>query len=191
MSPPIAAIATIEPVEAVGPVQMSDLPGAPATKSSGMEPAQPGTQAELNQAILQTSIDVSINSGNGPLALLLQSAIAGINDILEPEFGKDAIQHASSADNTPEATAERIVSLSTGFFAAFQQQQGGAADADVLERFMTVIRSGFEQGYQEARDILQGMQVLDGEIAGNLDRTYELVLQGYADFAVAQGKRCV
>jgi len=112
-----------------------------------------------------------------------RQAIAGINDILEPEFGQNAIQNAVSQDNTPEGTAERIVSLSTGFFEAFKQQHAGEPEADVLEQFMATIRGGFEQGYKEARDILQGMNVLNDDIASNIDKTYALVLQGYAAFS--------
>lgn len=143
-------------------------------------PAEARTQ--LNAAIVQSSIEVSLSAGNEPLALLLKSAITGINEALKPTLGEHAIENAMSQDNTPEGTAGRIVSLSTGFFEAFKQQHVGEDPAAVLKKFMTTIRSGFEQGFNEARDILQGMGVLDGDIAGNIEKTFELVQQGYADF---------
>lgn len=77
------------------------------------------------------------------------------------------------------------MSLSTGFFEAFKKQHAGEDEGDVLKKFMTTIRSGFEKGYNEARDILQGMRVLSGDIAGNIDKTYELVQKGYAEFEAA------
>jgi hypothetical protein len=187
MTTPIEAI---ESIQAISPVQSVGMPATErvgATVTAGTATTRADAHAQLNVSILQASVDVSISSGNESLALLLQSAIAGINDILEPEFGKNAIQNAASQDNTPEGTAGRIVSLSTGFYAAFKQQHAGEAEADVLKDFMATIRRGFEQGYQEARDILQGMNVLSGDIAGNIDKTYALVLQGYAEFAVANG----
>ena len=79
------------------------------------------------------------------------------------------------------------MSLSTGFFDAFKKQHAGEDEAGVLKLFMTTIRSGFEQGYNEARDILQGMGVLGGDIADNIAKTHELVLQGYADFEASHG----
>jgi hypothetical protein len=182
-------IEAIDPVHAANPIQPVGMPGTEAivaAGATGMATYQTVAHAQLNVSILQASVDVSISSGNEPLALLLQSAIAGINDLLEPEFGKNAIQNAASQDNTPEGTAGRIVSLSTGFFDAFKQQHPGEAEADVLKNFMATIRSGFEQGFKEASDILQGMNVLNGDIASNIDKTYELVQQGYADFEAGQ-----
>lgn len=177
------------PILASNPVREPNILNTDATQSGGKLSGKFATQAEahaqLNAAIINTSIEVSINTKNEPLALLLKSAITGINEALKPAFGENAIQTAVSQDNTPEGTAGRIVSLSTGFFEAFKKQHVGEADADVLNKFMTTIRGGFEQGYKEARDILQGMGALNGDIAGNIDKTYQLVQKGYEDFVVA------
>lgn len=178
------------PILAGNPVRESNLLNTDATqsgeKTSGKFATQAEAHAQLNAAIINTSIEVSVNTKNEPLALLLKSAIAGINEALKPAFGGNAIQNAVSQDNTPEGTAGRIVSLSTGFFEAFKKQHVGEADADVLNKFMTTIRGGFEQGYKEARDILQGMGALSGDIAGNIDKTYQLVQKGYEDFVAAR-----
>ena len=144
------------------------------------------TKATQNAAILQSSLDVSLQSKNQPLTLLLRSAINGINDLLKPQFGDNAIQAAASQDNTPSSTAGRIVSLSTGFYEAFKQQHLGEDAGEVLTKFMNTIRGGFEQGAKEAQDILTGMGVLSGDIASNIDQTLALVNQGYADFETAQ-----
>ena len=177
------------PVSAISAVQAVEASGIEANPAGETVSIQAKSHAQLNAAIVQSSIDVSINSGNEPLALLLQSAIAGINDLLKPEFGENAIQNAVDQDNTPDGTAGRIVSLSTGFFELFKQQHVGENEADVLKNFMATIRSGFEQGYGEARDILQGMNVLNGDVASNIDKTYELVQKGYADFEAAQSSQ--
>jgi len=157
---------------------------------TGLSPAAQA-KAELNASIVQASIDASISSKNEPLALLLQSAIDGINEALRPTLGENALQAASSQDNTPEGTAGRIVALSTGFFEAFKAQHPGEDEADVLKNFMATIRSGFEQGFKEASDILKGLNVLTGDIASNIDKTYALVMQGYADFEANAGKTSV
>jgi hypothetical protein len=143
-------------------------------------------KTQQNSAILQSSFDVSIKSKNQPLALLLKSAINGINELLQPEFGDNAIQTATSQDNTPTGTAGRIVSLSTGFYDAFKRQHPDDNANDVLTNFMTAIRSGFEKGANEAQGILNGMGVLNGDIASNIDKTMELVKKGYADFEAVQ-----
>lgn len=181
------------PVSASGPAQSSAVPGTQTTNPGARPSEATSTRAEahaqLNASIIKASIEVSISSDNEPLALLLKSAITGINDILKPEFGENAIENAASQDNTPDGTAARIVSLSTGFFEAFKKQHAGEDEAGVLKLFMTTIRGGFEQGYNEARDILQGMGVLGGDIADNIAKTHELVQQGYADFEAKHGSK--
>ena len=142
-------------------------------------------RTQLNASIVRASFEVSISSGNEPLALLFKSAINSINDILKPELGDNAIQNAVDQDNTPEGTAGRIVSISTGFYEAFKRQHAGEDEAEVLAKFMATIESGFERGYKEATDILQGLGVFGGDIASGIEKTHELVLQGYADFATA------
>ncbi|NYE62408.1 hypothetical protein FHW58_003623 [Duganella sp. 1224] len=143
-------------------------------------------KAELNASIVQASLSVSINSSNEPLSVVLKTALTGINEALKNDgYGDDAIQNAMSQDNTPEGTAGRIVSLSTGFFEAYKQQHPGEDEGELLNKFMDTIKSGMERGFKEAREVLQGLNVLNGDIASNIDKTYELVQKGYADFIAA------
>jgi len=181
-------------IAATNSVQLPDVSATNASTTSAAKqnekiPTQAEARSQLNAAIVTSSFEVSINSGNEPLALLLKTAITGINDLLKPEFGENAIQNAASQDNTAEGTSGRIVSLSTGFYEAYKQQHTGEDEATVLKNFMTTIRGGFEQGYKEASDILQGMNVLNGDVASGISKTYELVQKGYADFEAAQSSR--
>jgi hypothetical protein len=164
-------------------VQRVNAESAGATTITTKEEAR----TQLNASIVTASFDVAISSGNEPLALLFKSAINSINEVLKPELGDNAIQNAAtSQDNSAEGTAGRIVSISTGFYEAFKQQHTGEDEADVLSKFMATISSGFEQGYKEATDILQGLGVFSGDIKSGIEKTYELVHQGYADFEAAQ-----
>jgi hypothetical protein len=143
-------------------------------------------KAELNASIVQASLSVSISSSNDQMSVVLKTALTGINEALKNDgFGDDAIQNAVSQDNTPEGTAGRIVSLSTGFFEAYKQQHPGEDEGELLNKFMDTIKSGMERGFKEARDVLQGLKVLNGDVAANIDKTYELVQKGYADFIAA------
>lgn len=184
---------------AINPTKLPDTKaysGAGFSTRANAVAAAPASESPLSAAtvkhnaeILRASLEVSIQSKNEPLALLLKSAIAGINEMLKPQFGDNAIEAAANQDNTPTGTAERIVSLSTGFFDAFRQQHAGENWGDVLTNFMATIRSGFEQGAKEAQDILAGMGVLDGDIASNIDQTLALVRQGYTDFETTQREK--
>ncbi|MGV6852352.1 MAG: DUF5610 domain-containing protein [bacterium] len=146
---------------------------------------------QANKEILRSNMEVNIKSGNEPMSLLFKTAIDGINDVL----GDNAIQAAydSGIDVSPEATADRIVSLSTAFFSSYREQNPDLSVEEAAVSFAKVIGGGIEQGFSEARDILSGLGVLDGDIASNIDKTYNLVQVGlesfvetYTDFSETQ-----
>jgi hypothetical protein len=143
------------------------------------------SKQQLNVAIVQSSLTVSLSTKNDPLTLVYKSAIEHLNEQLKPTLGDNAIQNAVSQDNSPEGTAGRIVSLSTGLFQLYKQSFPGEDESKVLDRFMKVIQGGIDTGFKEARGILSGMGVLGGSIASNIDKTYTLVTQGLADFMAA------
>ena len=160
---------------------------APAQPKS-VEPVQPKAsgyqQAKKMQdlAILTANSDKS--AANNPMQLLFKTAIEEINKQLEPIFGKNAAQSAyeSNLDVSPEATAQRIVEGSTAFFNAFKEQNSELSEEDALNEFLNVISSGIDKGFEEARDILDSLSVLEGDIATNVDLTYGLVQQGLTNF---------
>jgi len=161
----------------------SSIPAA--AKDDGNMSVAAKAKAQLNVSIVQASLTVSLNSSNEPLSVLLKTALTGINEALKDDFGDNAIQNAVSQDNTPEGTASRIVSLSTAFYDAFKQQHPGEDGDAVLNKFMETLQKGVDQGFKEARGVLDGLKVLNGDVASNIDKTYELVQKGYADFAAA------
>ncbi len=147
-----------------------------------MTPAQQ-QKASMNVSILESAA-VIIGVKDEPLSLVLNSAIERINEYLAPELGENAIQKGvdSGLDVSPEATAERIASLSTSFYAAFKGQHPGEDEATVLTSFIETISSGIEKGFGEARDILEGLEVLEGNVASDIDQTFELVQEKLAAF---------
>lgn len=144
--------------------------------------SEAGLRKDLNVGILQASMAVSIRAGDESQALLFRTAIEGINEALAPTLGPDAIQNAMGQDNSAEATAGRIVSMSTAFFDAYAARRPEDDPETVLRDFMDVIRGGFEKGFGEARDILSGLGVFNGAVEADVTKTRELVLQGYDRF---------
>lgn len=174
---------TVQPVENAGQTK--------ETRTSTQTDASASTlRSQQNAQILQASMDVSIKSANSSLALLYRTAIDRINEVLSAELGPDAIGDAATPVNTPEATAGRILSLSTGFYDAYAAQaKNKDKDAETLARdFVHLIRGGFERGFGEARDILSGLGVLgeDSPIEQGINKTYALVMQGFDDFLASK-----
>ena len=140
-------------------------------------------KSEMNVSIMM-SAKVNIGAKDHSLALLFNTAIDKINEQLAPELGENAIQkaHEEGLDVSPEATAERIVSLSTLSYQAFKTNHKNEDEAIIIEKYIDIISSGIDQGFGEARTILDGLEVLDGDIATNIDKTYELVQEKLAVF---------
>jgi hypothetical protein len=143
---------------------------------------------QLNVSIMEASATISIGAQGNPQALLYRSAITNINEALKAELGENAVQNAARQDSSPQATADRIVALSTAFLTAFKRQNPELEDDTALHTFMHAVKGGVEEGFREARDILKALNVLEGDIAGNVDRTYELVMKGLDDFATRMAR---
>lgn len=154
-------------------------------KQTTVPELQTDPKAEQNRAILESSLQVSLQSGNQSLALLYRTAVEELNKVLETDLGANAIQNAydSGLDVSPEATAERIVSQTTAFFSAYQEQNPGLSLEEQVTRFTDIIGGGIDQGFSEAREILDGLNVLEGDIAANIDTTYDLVQEKLTAFA--------
>lgn len=164
--------------------QVSEL--AHAKKADSAQDSSAVTaEKQLNQSILQASVDVSLSAGNQPLSLLLKTALEGVNKALEGQLGPDAIQSSSAAgiDVSPQATADRIVQLSTAFFDKYQANHPDLSTEEALNSFTKLIGGGIDTGFKEARNILSGLNVLDeGNIGSNIDATYDLVQKGLIAF---------
>ncbi|PCJ30617.1 MAG: hypothetical protein COA90_08770 [Gammaproteobacteria bacterium] len=134
------------------------------------------SKKQLNAAILESTISFNAALGD-PQALVLKTALEGINDALQGTLGDNAIQASYDAgiDVSPEATADRIVSMSTAFFSAYQNNHPELSQEEAVTNFTAIISGGIDQGFSEAREILSGLDVLNGDIASNIDRTYTLV----------------
>lgn len=153
-----------------------------ADNSKRATDAQSSARHQLNVQILEASSQVAVKAGNDSQALVFRAAIDRINEFLAPTLGPDALQASMGQDNSPEATAERIVSFATGMFGVYAAQRPNDDPDQVAADFVKIVRGGFEKGYNEARDILQGLQVLGGDVEKGIGKTFELVQKGFDDF---------
>ncbi len=145
---------------------------------------------QLNAQILKAASEASISAGDKPLALVLKTALEGVNKALQATMGDNAIQKSYEAgvDVTPKATADRIVSLSTAFFGKYQEKHPDMSQQEALKSFTDIISGGIDTGFDDARKILKGLGVLKGDIAKNIDKTYSLVQEGLKSFVDNYGK---
>jgi len=159
--------------------------------ATSKQTAQQTSKQLMNQAILSAQEDVSLKSGDQSMTLLYRAAIEAINKELAPSMGENAIQTAydNGVDISPEATADRIVSFATQFFSVHQQQNSNMSLDEQLDSFMSIIGGAIDNGFKEARDILSGLKVLQGDIADGVDKTYGLVQEGLQAFRDSFNKK--
>ncbi|MBB2495857.1 DUF5610 domain-containing protein [Aquipseudomonas ullengensis] len=85
-----------------------------------------------------------------------------------------------SEDFTPDKVADRIL----GFVEQRLKSEAAAgADPAKLQSLLDQAREGVEKGFAEARKILDGMGVLQGKVAENIDATYDKIQSGLAGLA--------
>ncbi|ABE56175.1 conserved hypothetical protein [Shewanella denitrificans OS217] len=148
------------------------------------ETANQTSKQMMNASILAAQEKVDLESGGKSMTLLYKAAIEAINKELSPTLGDNAIQKnaANNVDYSPEATAERIVSFATQFFPLHQERNSNMSLDEQLESFMGIIGGAIDQGFNEAKDILKGLQVLKGDIESGVNSTYDLVQKGLQSF---------
>lgn len=148
-----------------------------------MNPNQtkPALRLDVNFSV---GLATTTSTGNGPLDLAYQAAIDSINEAVAPYLGDGAIQrgYEKGIDVSPDATASRIVSLATGLFSLYEKQNPDIAQEEARSNFVEIISSGVQRGFSEAKVILSGLGVLEGSIESNIDLTFNLVMEGFADF---------
>lgn len=80
-------------------------------------------------------------------------------------------------DYTPEKVAGRVL----GFIEQrLQSEQAAGADPSKLQGLLEQARNGVEKGFAEARKILDGMGVLQGKVASDIDDTYQKIQDGFS-----------
>jgi hypothetical protein len=166
-------------------VDQTDKNKKAATKTESLEQTN---KKQLNAAILQGAIDQADKSSSSvkdqPLALVLKTALQGINDALKEIEPNQSLQQSydSEVDFSPQATADRIVAFSTNFFSSYQEQHPELSEQEARDTFSDLMLAGVKEGIGEAKDILKALSVLDGDIESDIDKTMAFVLEGFDKF---------
>ena len=114
------------------------------------------------------------------LPLTAQKIIDQINGKIGVE---NYIQNHVSDDNSPEATADRIVSGVTGLFGVYSEQHPELEGEDLLSGFMETIRKGVQTGYDDAYSFLQGLGAFDYDgVQSGVEQTKALIETKLNDF---------
>lgn len=130
-------------------------------------------------ASLSPSVSRSPSANAQPVVRNAADAQATLANRLAERLGLAPGALAGKAnDYTPEKVAGRIL----GFIEQRLQSEAAAgADPSKLKGLLDQARSGVEKGFAEARKILDGMGVLQGKVASDIDDTYQKIQDGFSD----------
>lgn len=159
-----------------------------AEKPSASELSKANRQ-ELNQTILQNQLEISLKSDNKSMTLLYKTITASVEKRLtEDESVKPSEKPTASnpynqaEDTSPQATADRIVAFATNFYEKYRERNQDLTEEQAMDDFLAKIGGGIDQGFADAKDILKGLQQLEGKVASDIDETYTLIQEGLQSF---------
>ncbi len=81
----------------------------------------------------------------------------------------------SQLDLSPEATAQRIFSFSISLSAVYQSQNPDESAESALAGFEQLVRDAIDEGFGEARSVLDEFGRLDEQTAEFVDKTYSIL----------------
>ena len=152
-------------------------------KLSGYDASRMNKQ-KLNATIMENQLKLSTGDDDNSMKLLYKTALEGINSELEAEFGPNAAEKIkqSGVDTSPQATADRIVGFATAFYQKYSEQNPDMPEEERLDKFLALVGGGVDKGFEDAKSVLDGLGVLNGKVAEDIDSTYSLIQEGFAKF---------
>lgn len=109
------------------------------------------------------------------LSFTAKKVLEKLNEILAPHLPQ-GVQSLKPEDHTAEKTADRIVSQVTALYGAYAKQNANKDPEELLEGFMSLVRKGVDQGYEEAFSILEGIGAFEVEgVKSGVEETKRLI----------------
>ena len=125
----------------------------------------------------QYSIQISMSMQSSSSSTLSSSDFSAAM----PTMGADSV---SPTDFSSEATAERIFTFSISLFAVYQSQNPDDSMEAALADFEQLVRDAIDEGFGEARSIMEGLDGLDEQIDEFIEQTYAILDRLLEEFFV-------
>ncbi len=147
-------------------------------------------RAEQQASVIEHFFNDGSTATTDAMKLTFKAAIEKINEMFSlsaPEESEKLINQEKLNEEgigfwSPENTANRIVETASFFFAAFKNANPSLDGTELIEKFNEVVGGGLKQGFEDAKGILDGVDVFAGSIQENFDKTVALVEQGMQGF---------
>ena len=179
-----------------------------APRRIGMQVGTTQSQSLISRISVSAKVETSITrTQTGASADAVNLSVGGqidsnyVQQVLQTELGESLANALSAAgiegqaledvlsgaiDLSPQATAGRIVDFATSFYGSFQSNHADEDGNAQIDGYSQLIKDAVEEGFTQSRDLLEGIGKISGQVSDDINRTYELVMQGLDDFASTQ-----
>ena len=111
-----------------------------------------------------------------------ERAFAQLRGVVDEARAALNLPEGQAIDTSPEATGERIANFALRFFNDFAENNGLEDTPEGRQQFADFIGGAIGQGIEEAREILQGLEVLSPSVTQLIDDTAAVVDNILNDF---------
>ena len=126
-------------------------------------------------------ITMSLQSSSSSTLSYSDFSSSGLDLSGMPSIGANSV---SPTDFSAEATAERIFTFSISLFAVYQSQNPDDSMEAALTDFEQMVRDAIDEGFGEARSIMEGLDGLTEQIDEFIDQTYAILDRLLEEFFV-------
>ena len=116
------------------------------------------------------------------ISLVTDKAFEKLQTVVSDARAALGLPEDAVVDTSPEATADRIANFALGFFGNFQKNNPELEGDEARQGFVDLVGPAIQQGIQEARDILEGLQALTPEVGSTIDGIASLIQDRLDDF---------
>ena len=135
-------------------------------------------QLVIQKTLVESDQDaVSFDSSflTGGHSVDVKAILQKINERLKGVL-PEGVESLKPEDATPDATAERIVNGVTALFDVYSKRHPDLQGDELLSGFMETIRSGVQDGYDDAAGFLEGIGAFDVDgVRAGIEKTKSLI----------------
>ncbi len=140
------------------------------------------SHSSFTQQSSQTSFQQATSSGNSPEAASQNTVLNRLASNI-PGMSTGDLNTLSADDFSPEKVASRIGDfVAQGLEAA---RRSGRSEADIQKMYNAAV-DGVKKGFEEAREILDGLGALTDSISSNIDQTEDKTMDALSALAPGQ-----
>lgn len=89
-------------------------------------------------------------------------------------------------DLSPEAVAGRIMSFVGSLFSGYQDQHSDMEHDAMVDQFVEEVRKGFEQGFKDAKSIIEALGRMNDEVESAINETRDIFYKMLEEFTADQ-----